>query len=64
MDDSRAAGASGPGDVDEKKLDDRYEWGNLPAAERQESLQRLTEDLPSHYRDVIEGYFRQVAKDQ
>ena len=53
----------GPGDVDQKKIGDRAGWGNLPPAQRQEALQRLTEELPSHYREVIEGYFRQLAKD-
>ncbi len=62
MEDSREAGGSGPGDVDRRDVGDRAGWGDLPAADRQESLQRLTEGLPSHYRDVIEGYFRQIAK--
>lgn len=64
MDDSQIAGGSGPGDVDPKKMEDRGGWGNLPPAQRQEALQRLTEELPTHYRDVIEGYFRQLAKDR
>ncbi len=62
MDESQIAGGSGPGDVDNKEVGDRAGWGNLPPAERQEALQRLTEELPSHYRDVIEGYFRELAK--
>lgn len=64
MEDSQAAGGSGPGDVDAKDIGDRAGWGNLPPAQRQEALQRLTEELPSHYREVIEGYFRQLAKDR
>lgn len=64
MEDSQAAGGSGPGDVDAKDNGDRAGWGNLPPAQRQEALQRLTEELPSHYREVIEGYFRQLAKDR
>jgi hypothetical protein len=63
MEDSQIAGGKGPGDVDQKKIGDRAGWGNLPPAQRQEALQRLTEELPSHYREVIEGYFRQLAKD-
>ncbi len=62
MQDSEIAGGSGPGDVDRKSSGDRFDWGNLPPAQRQESLQRLTEELPSHYREVIEGYFRQLSK--
>jgi hypothetical protein len=64
MEDSQAAGGSGPGDVDAKDIGERAGWGNLPPAQRQEALQRLTEELPSHYREVIEGYFRQLAKDR
>jgi hypothetical protein len=64
MDDSQIAGGNGPGDVDRKNSGERSGWGNLPPAERQEALQRLTEELPSHYREVIEGYFRQLAKER
>ena len=63
MDASQIAGGKGPGDVEQKKIGDRAGCGNLPPAQRQEALQRLTEELPSHYREVIEGYFRQLAKD-
>lgn len=59
-----AGGPKGAGDVDKKKIEERSGWGNLPPAQRQEALQRLTEELPTHYRDVIEGYFRQLAKDR
>ncbi len=64
MEDSQIAGGSGPGDVDRRDNGERAGWGNLPPAQRQESLQRLTEELPSHYREVIEGYFRQLAKEK
>lgn len=65
MDESQIAGGpKGSGDVDPKKREERSGWGNLPPAQRQEALQRLTEELPTHYRDVIEGYFRQLAKDR
>ncbi len=64
MDDSRIAGASGQGDVDKKKIGDRDGWGNLPPAEREESLQQISRDLPTHYREAIEAYFRKLAVDQ
>lgn len=65
MEDSQiAGGGSSQGNVDQKDVGNRSGWGNLPPAQRQEALQRLTEELPSHYREVIEGYFRQLAKDQ
>jgi len=64
MEDSQIAGGSGPGDVDQKDIGKRAGWGNLPPAERQASLQRMTQELPSHYREVIEGYFRQLSKEK
>ena len=59
--DSQAAGASGKGDVDTKKIEERDGWGNLPPAERQEALQQISRDLPTHYREAIEAYFRKMA---
>ncbi len=63
MQDSMPGGQSGPGNVDPKKLGARTDWGNLPPKEREEALQQLGKDLPSHYRDVIEEYFRKLARD-
>lgn len=61
MDDSRVAGASGQGDVDRKNIGDRAGWGNLPPAQREEALQQISRDLPTHYREAIEAYFRKLA---
>jgi hypothetical protein len=61
MDDSKVAGAKGPGDVDQKDIGDGSGWGNLPPAKRLEAVQNLTKDLPSHYREVIEAYFKRLA---
>lgn len=63
MDDSRIAGASGAGDVDRKRIEERDGWGNLPPAERQQALQQISRDLPTHYREAIEAYFRKLATD-
>ncbi|MEO1528900.1 MAG: hypothetical protein AAFX06_26060 [Planctomycetota bacterium] len=64
MDDSRIAGASGKGDVGRKDHDMEDRWGNLPAAERKEALQKISRDLPTHYRDAIEAYFRKRATER
>lgn len=64
MEESQVAGGSGPGDVDQKDVGKRSGWGNLPPAERQAALQRMTQELPSHYREVIEGYFRELSKEK
>ncbi len=63
MDDSRIAGASGSGDVDRREIEERDGWGNLPPAERQQALQQISRDLPTHYREAIEAYFRKLATD-
>ena len=61
--DSVPAGGSGPGDVDPKRLTNKSGWGNLPPKERQEALQQISKDLPAHFREVIEEYFRKLARD-
>ena len=61
--DSNALGGKGPGNVDQKRLKNEAGWGNLPPKERQEALQQISKDLPAHFRDVIEEYFRKLARD-
>ncbi|MEM6691303.1 MAG: hypothetical protein AAF664_17890 [Planctomycetota bacterium] len=63
MQDSQIADASGNGDVDRKRIEDSDAWGNLPPAQRQQALQKMGQDMPSHYREVIEAYFRKLATD-
>ena len=62
MDDSRAAGGSGPGNVTPRNIGRSSGWGNLPPREREEAMQEITKNLPAHYRDVIEEYFRKLAR--
>ncbi|HVU86939.1 MAG TPA: hypothetical protein VHD36_06440 [Pirellulales bacterium] len=64
MPDSRIAAAKGPGEVDRKKLGNTAGWGDLPAKEREEALQQIGKDFPSHYRDVIEQYFKKLATEK
>jgi hypothetical protein len=64
MQDSMPGGARGPGNVDAKQLSKKAEWGDLPPKERQQALQQLGKDFPSHYRDVIVEYFRKIAREQ
>lgn len=61
MDDSRAAGGKGPGEVARKDLADDGEWGDLPPHEREEALQQIAREFPPHYREVIEHYFKRLA---
>ena len=64
MQDSMPGGVRGPGNVDPKKIKAEGGWGDLPPKERQQALQQLGEDFPSHYRDVIVEYFRKIAREQ
>lgn len=58
---STPGGVQGPGEVDPKSLGSKSGWGNLPPKERQEALQNISKDLPTHFRDAIEEYFRKLA---
>jgi hypothetical protein len=35
----------------------------LPPKERQEALQQISKELPAHYREAIEEYFRKLARE-
>lgn len=59
--DSVPMGGKGPGEVTKKNIGSADDWGSLPPKEREEALQRIGRDFPSHYRDVIEQYFRRLA---
>jgi len=63
MQDSQAAELKGPGNVDSKNIGKKEGWGNLPPKERQEVLQQIGRDLPAHFRETIEEYFKRLAQD-
>lgn len=63
MQDSMPGGGSGPGEVDPKRIGSQPGWGNLPPKQRQEALQQISKGLPAHYREVIEEYFRRLARE-
>ena len=54
-------GGKGPGEVTKKNIGSESGWGNLPPKEREQAMQQIGRDFPSHYRDVIEQYFRRLA---
>lgn len=63
MEESRNSGGQGDGEVAEKPLVAEGAWGNLPPRARAAALLEMTRDLPPHYREVIEEYFRQLARE-
>src|SRR5262249_35620644 len=61
---SRAARAHGPGEVQSKNIGEKSGWGDLPPKEREEAMQQISKEFPSHYRDIIEQYFRKLASEE
>jgi hypothetical protein len=61
--DSMPMGGKGPGDVTKRDIGSESDWGNLPQKQRDEALQQIGRDFPSHYRDVIEQYFKILASE-
>lgn len=62
--DSRIAEGKGAGDVTSKKIGSSSGWGNLPPKEREAAQQQIGKEFPSHYRDIIEQYFRKLASEE
>ncbi|MCE5267812.1 MAG: hypothetical protein LLG00_07990 [Planctomycetaceae bacterium] len=58
---SRPMGGKGPGEVTKKNIGSQSGWGDLPPKEREQAMQQIGRDFPSHYRDAIEQYFRRLA---
>jgi hypothetical protein len=61
--DSQNAGGRGDGKVPPKKIGGKSDWGNLPPKDREEALQQIGKEFPSHFREVIEEYFHKLARD-
>jgi hypothetical protein len=61
-DDARRAGLRASGEVDRREFSPGDHWGDLPPREREEALLRIEREFPSHYRDIIEQYFREMAR--
>jgi hypothetical protein len=61
--DSFGGTGTGPGVVEQKKLKEMAKvWGQLPEKERAKAMVELTKDLPPRYREVIENYFKNLAR--
>ena len=64
MDDSRIAEVKGPGHIQRRDIGRGTGWGNVPEKEREKALQEIGREFPSHYREVIEEYFRRLAAEE
>lgn len=63
MQDSTPGGGTGPGNINPRQLTPGGDWGKLPPKQREAAMAELAKDLPAHYREVIEEYFRNIARD-
>ncbi|HEY4233965.1 MAG TPA: hypothetical protein VGM76_11100 [Lacipirellulaceae bacterium] len=61
MQDSHLAELKAPGKVDRRDVGHGADWGNMNDKDREQALQEIGREFPSHYREVIEEYFRQLA---
>lgn len=64
MQDSRIAELKAPGKVEQRDVGDGSGWGDMPEKDREKALQDIGRDFPSHYREVIEEYFRRLAAEE
>ncbi len=64
MQDSRLAELKAPGKVDQKDVGHGADWGDMPDKQREQALQDVGREFPSHYREVIEEYFRRLAAEE
>ncbi|MCC7084333.1 MAG: hypothetical protein IT427_04930 [Pirellulales bacterium] len=62
--DSGIADGKGAGNVTSKRIGKRSGWGDLPPKEREAAIQQISKEFPSHYRDIIEQYFRKLATEE
>lgn len=63
---NRSALPSGSGDVGElrrTRAKPGEMWGKMPPKEREQVLQTLQKQFPSQYRELLEQYYKQLAKD-
>ena len=60
--DSYRLSQKGPGNVDRRDFLPGDAWGGLPPKEREEALLKIEKEFPPYYRDIIEQYFREMAK--
>ncbi len=61
---SRILRGKGPGRVDKRDIGSGSGWGDLPPKEREKTLQQINRQFPSHYRTIIEQYFRKMAAEE
>jgi hypothetical protein len=64
MQDSMPAELKAPGKVEPHDIGRGTGWGNLNDKDREKAMQEIGREFPSHYREVIEEYFRRLAAEE
>lgn len=64
MQESQIAELKAPGTIERRDIGHGTGWGNLPEKDREKALQEIGREFPSHYREVIEQYFRRLASEE
>jgi len=65
MQDSNVAILAGQGIAGQRRLNQMVkDWGKLPEKKRTEALQALTRSMPPRHRELIEKYFKELARGQ
>jgi hypothetical protein len=64
MQDSQIAELKAPGTVERRDIGRGTGWGNVSERDREKALQEIGREFPSHYREVIEEYFRRLAAEE
>jgi hypothetical protein len=64
MQDSQIAELKAPGKVEQRDIGRGTGWGNLNDKDREKAMQEIGREFPSHYREVIEEYFRRLAAEE
>jgi tetratricopeptide (TPR) repeat protein len=64
LQDSQIAELKAPGTVERRDIGRGTGWGNVPERDREKALQEIGREFPSHYREVIEEYFRRLAAEE
>jgi hypothetical protein len=65
MQDSQLPGSpNAPGKVEQRDIGHGTRWGNMDDKDREKAMQDIGREFPSHYREVIEEYFRRLAAEE
>jgi len=64
LDESRIVEGKAPGDVERRDIGREAGWGDLDKKDREKAMQEIGREFPSHYREVIEEYFRRLAAEE